>query len=207
MEEGSSLAADDRVYPRAPISHAVWQCMTHNVDHLDRESAIVTMVTTMIPQDITAGTARSLTEMVFGRSRSGSLGQRLGSAFFLRNIGKSTEDLLELPQERDSEMSSESKDQPQAPRAGEWQQAVWTDWQSWTSIENSLHDRQLAGFAEAVQDLLHWQLDRGTDARSVIEQLGPTLTDCDRLAFDSDAEALAYALWHLSDRYGLGVIG
>lgn len=94
---------------------------------------------------------------------------------------------------------------PSSPRppatARQWQrvhgQAV-VDWMRSSGVAQ----RMLADICAAVGTTVEWVVgDDPERAREVIEQYPPVLKCCDHLRFDDPAQALAYLILHLPDRY------
>jgi hypothetical protein len=62
--------------------------------------------------------------------------------------------------------------------------------------------RMLDDVCQAVETLVRWVVGRDSDrAREVLVQYPRVLRYCDRLDFDGDAQALAYLVLHLPDRF------
>jgi hypothetical protein len=86
-------------------------------------------------------------------------------------------------------------------RAGYWLRDQADAWAAWRSSEHSLRQRQLTGMAATVSIIARRALlTRSAD--DIVGRYPDVLENCDRLSFDSDAETIAYLIWHLSDRYG-----
>jgi hypothetical protein len=88
------------------------------------------------------------------------------------------------------------------PSARRWERASADRWISWAASEQSDRRELLRALAAAVETVLRWEIRDRRSAAAVIHQLEPTLSRCDELDFNSTAQALAYTIWHLTDRYG-----
>jgi hypothetical protein len=86
-------------------------------------------------------------------------------------------------------------------RAGRWERGVVQDWLTWVADTQSPRREALQTFASAVKAVVRTYVRSVNDARSVVRELIPTLRHCDELAFDRPEQAVAYAIWHLTDRY------
>lgn len=73
-------------------------------------------------------------------------------------------------------------------------------WGAWPSSQDSLRHRRLSGIVAAVSTVARRAL-LASSADDIVARYPDVLENCDRLTFDSDAEAVAYLIWHLSDRY------
>ena len=63
-------------------------------------------------------------------------------------------------------------------------------------------DRMLADICAAVEQTVDWVVGDDTEmARQVLEQYPQVLNNCDKLDFGESAQALAYLILHLPDRY------
>jgi hypothetical protein len=74
-------------------------------------------------------------------------------------------------------------------------------WLTWRSSEDSLRHPRLIGIASTVSTVARRAL-LTPSADDIVARYTDILANCDRLNFDSDAETVAYLIWHLSDRYG-----
>ena len=64
----------------------------------------------------------------------------------------------------------------------------------------SLRSTRLQNFSNAVSELISLGLHDEVEAAAIAEALGPTLSQCDSLPFDTRSECLGYGCWHLVDR-------
>ncbi len=87
------------------------------------------------------------------------------------------------------------------PSAGRWERTSAHQWLAWATSEQSARLERLQALKAAVQTVMRWTVGDRPSAAAVIEQLRPTLSKCDELDFSSSAQALAYTIWHLTDRY------
>ena len=87
-------------------------------------------------------------------------------------------------------------------RAGAWQRSVADQWASDATADGSLRHNLLGELCLAVEELLAASVGDSGLATSVISELPNTLRRCDLLPFDTVPQCLAYATWHLADRYG-----
>lgn len=86
-------------------------------------------------------------------------------------------------------------------RAGRWLRDHADSWTAWRSSKDSLRHRQLINMTATVSTIARRAL-LTPSANDIVTRYPDILANCDRLAFDSDAETVAYLIWHLSDRYG-----
>lgn len=86
-------------------------------------------------------------------------------------------------------------------RAGRWLRDHADSWAAWRSSEDSLRHQRLVILTATVSTIAHRAL-LTPSADDIVARYPDILACCDRLAFDSDAETVAYLIWHLSDRYG-----
>jgi hypothetical protein len=87
-------------------------------------------------------------------------------------------------------------------RAGRWQLDQAVGWRSWVAEAGSVRLRRLGNLTAAVDAVVFDRMRDRASAEAVIGQLLPTLSSCDTLNFDTEEQTLAYAIWHLADRYG-----
>ncbi|MFI5898473.1 hypothetical protein ACIA5D_51255 [Actinoplanes sp. NPDC051513] len=86
-------------------------------------------------------------------------------------------------------------------RAGRWLRDHADSWVAWRSSQESLRRQRLVTMTAAVSSVAHRAL-LTPSADEIVTRYPDILASCDRLAFKSDAETVAYLIWHLSDRYG-----
>lgn len=86
--------------------------------------------------------------------------------------------------------------------AGRWQRSVADQWTSYATADGSRRHRLLREFSRCVEELVTASVSDPLSATSVILELSNTLSRCDVLPFDTVEQCLAYASWHLADRYG-----
>jgi hypothetical protein len=90
---------------------------------------------------------------------------------------------------------------PLAPSARQWQLAhgaAAVDWMRSSGIAQ----RMLADICTAVETTIEWQVGDNPDwARRVIERFPAVRDTCDQLRFSDPAQALAYLILHVPDRY------
>ncbi|MGY5883432.1 hypothetical protein [Modestobacter lacusdianchii] len=86
-------------------------------------------------------------------------------------------------------------------RAGAWQRDRAIAWHDWTLSAQSSRRQRLDELVAAVEDVGVRFGDNSESASAIIGELLPTLGHCDELPFDRPEQAVAYAMWHLPDRY------
>jgi len=90
---------------------------------------------------------------------------------------------------------------PLAPTARQWQLAHGSEAVEWMH-SSGVAPRMLADICAAVETTVNWLISDNPDrARWVIRQYPRVLSSCDELQFNDPAQALAYLILHLPDRY------
>jgi hypothetical protein len=86
--------------------------------------------------------------------------------------------------------------------ARQWEIERASGWRSWVAGPTSSRLADFRRMAVAVKALTrHWVADAESGAH-VVRSLPSTMGQCNELDFATEAETLAYTIWHLVDRYG-----